>query len=97
MSGGASVTGKVLTSDGLAYSGEVYLYHLLVTSIGTGGAWEVNDSLDDSGTDLWGGDVGPNVPYDKTFSPPIKFATGLYVDIAAGCGIKVSVGYGGLD
>lgn len=58
---------------------------------------ELNDSADDSGTDRWAavfGDVADPFPgpLHFVFSPPIKFKTGIYLDITNGT-VKVVVGY----
>jgi len=43
---------SVLTSDGQATSYPAKVYWLLVSAAATGGAWQINNSTDDSGTDL---------------------------------------------
>ena len=53
---------------------------------------QLNDSTDDSGTDLWQITI-PNNGYVHTiFDPPLEFQTGIYLDVPTGAG-DVIVGY----
>lgn len=44
---------------------------------------QLNDSLDDSGTDKWAGllDVSVKPGEHINFDPPIEFETGIYLDV----------------
>lgn len=52
---------------------------------------ELNDSVDDSGTDLWGVFLAANSYFHINFDPPLEFTNGIWVDISAG--VRVTVGY----
>lgn len=55
-------------------------------------AIELNDSIDDSGDDLWGFDLPADGYAHFIFDPPIEFDTGIWLDVStATC--KVTVGY----
>ncbi len=69
------------------------VYWLLLSCGDTGGLMQMNDSIDDSGTDLF----NTNVPADSmrfyNFSrAPISFKTGIFADIP-GLNIIATVGY----
>lgn len=53
---------------------------------------QLNDSTDDTGTDLWVGAVPPEAVGHFLFSPPIKFATGVRIDIQSGT-VTATVGF----
>jgi hypothetical protein len=48
-----TVDTTVLTSDGAVSSNPGKVYWVLVSAVATGGAWQLNDSTDDGGTELW--------------------------------------------
>ncbi len=81
----------VISGDTLIKSGGGYVYWLSVSDTA---ALEIglNDSTDNSGSDLW----SINLPADGyghfIFDPPIKFSTGIYLDVSTGT-CKVTVGY----
>jgi hypothetical protein len=83
----------ILTSDGEVKGGPGYVYWVLVSVVATGGAWQLNDSTDDSGTDMVSGVAAANTQTFLDFSGfPIRFGTGIYADIP-GSNITLTVGY----
>ena len=83
---------SINTSDGAVKSEAGLVYWVLVSSVATGGAWQLNDSTDDGGTDLVSGLIPANDMKMITFDPAIEFATGIYADIP-GSNITLTVGY----
>ena len=66
---------------------------MLVSVVATGGAWQLNDSTDDGGTDIVSGVAAANTQTFLDFSGfPIRFGTGIYADIP-GSNITLTVGY----
>jgi len=53
---------------------------------------QLNDSLDDSGTDQWQITIPDSGYAHCVFDPPLKFATGIYLDVPTGAG-DIIVGY----
>jgi len=83
----------ILTSDGEVKGGPGYVYWVLVSVVATGGAWQLNDSTDDGGTDMVSGIAAANTQTFLDFSGfPIRFGTGIYADIP-GSNITLTVGY----
>ena len=83
----------ILTSDGQAKAGPGYVYWVLVSVAATGGAWQLNDSTADGGTDMLSGVAAANTQTFLDFSGfPIRFGTGIYADIP-GSNITLTVGY----
>jgi len=83
----------ILTSDGQVKAGPGYVYWILVSVVATGGAWQINDSTDDGGTDIVSGVAAANTQTFLNFSGfPIRFGTGIYADIP-GSNITLTVGY----
>ena len=87
---------SILTSDGQATSYPAKVYWILVSAAGTGGAWQLNDSTDDGGTDLISGVAPAN---SMTFmrlgaegEGALIFSTAVYVDIP-GTNVTVTVGH----
>ena len=84
---------SILTSDDAAKAGPGYVYWVLVSVAATGGAWQLNDSTDDSGTDMVSGIAAANTQTFMDFSGfPIRFGTGIFADIP-GSNITLTVGY----
>ena len=83
----------ILTSDGQVKAGPGYVYWVLVSVVATGGAWELNDSTADGGTDKVSGIAAANTQIFLDFSGfPIRFGTGIFADIP-GSNITLTVGY----
>ena len=83
----------ILTSDGQVKAGPGYVYWVLVSVAATGGAWQLNDSTDDGGTDIVSGVAAANTQTFLDFSGfPIRFGTGIFADIP-GSNITLTVGY----
>ena len=83
----------ILTSDGQVKAGPGYVYWVLVSVVATGGAWQLNDSTDDGGTDIVSGVAAANTQTFLDFSGfPIRFGTGIFADIP-GSNITLTVGY----
>ena len=83
----------ILTSDGQVKAGPGYVYWVLVSVVATGGAWQLNDSTDDGGTDIVSGVAAANTQTFLDFSGfPIRFGTGIFADIS-GSNITLTVGY----
>ena len=87
---------SVLTSDGQATSYPAKVYWLLVSAAATGGAWQINDSTDDSGTDLLSGVQAANtsqfIRFGALTDGALRFGTGIFADIP-GTNITLTVGY----
>jgi hypothetical protein len=81
----------VVTSDTSVATGTRILKWLLVSAAATGGAWQINDSTDDGGTDKLGGVAPAN---SMTFLGPLNLElhTGLYADIP-GTNVTLSGGF----
>lgn len=69
--------------------GKVYW---LTISDASASAIQLNDSTDDTGTDLWGLILTTNVFHHFNFDPPIEFATGIWLDVSTGTP-DVYIGY----
>ena len=87
---------SILTSDGQATSYPATVHWVLVSAAATGGAWELNDSTDDGGTDLVSGIAPANsmtfLRFGAENEGALVFDTGIYVDIP-GSNITITVGY----
>ena len=69
-----------------------FVHWVLASAGGTGGAWQLNDSTDDGGTDLVSA-VSPATSCTMiNFDPAIEFTTGIYADIP-GTNITLTIGY----
>jgi len=82
---------SILAADGQATSYPATVYWMAVSAGATAGRLQLNDSTDDSGTDL----LDVDVPADSmTFfgNLDLTFNTAVYVDIP-GSNIRVTVGH----
>jgi hypothetical protein len=82
---------SILAADGQATNYPATVYWMAVSAAGTAGRLQLNDSTDDSGTDLFDVDV----PADSmTFfgNLDLTFNTAVYVDIP-GSNIRITVGH----
>ena len=83
----------ILTADGQVKAGPGYVYWVLVSVAATGGAWQLNDSTADGGTDILSAVNAANTQTFMDFSGfPIRFGTGIFADIP-GDNITLTVGY----
>jgi|TARA_Y100001951_G_C11158513_1_gene193388 hypothetical protein len=84
---------SIKTSDGAAKSGPGVVYWVAVSAGATGGAFQLNDSTDDSGTDMLNITVAATTTQFFDFTGAvINFGTGIYVDVP-GTNLTVNVGY----
>lgn len=84
---------SVVTSDTSVKAAEGRVYWLAVSAGATGGAFQVNDSTNDSGTDLLDITMPASTTQFFDFSDaPIRCVTGIYVDVP-GTNVTVNVGY----
>ena len=87
---------SILTSDGQATSYPATVHWVLVSAVATGGAWQLNDSTDDGGTDLVSGVQAANTSQFLRFGTEnegaLVFGTAIYADIP-GSNITLTVGY----
>jgi len=87
---------SILTSDGQATSYPATVHWVLVSAAATGGAWELNDSTDDGGTDLISGVQAANTSQflrmGANSEGALIFSTAVYVDIP-GSNITITVGH----
>ena len=72
----------VVTSDGSITTAPAIVYGVLVAAGGTGGLWQLNDSTDDSGTDLISGFAeASSQTYIDLSQSPVQFSTGIRADL----------------
>ena len=87
---------SILTSDGQATSYPATVHWVLGSAAATGGAWQLNDSTDDSGTDLISGVQAANpsqfLRMGANSEGALIFSTAVYVDIP-GSNITITVGH----
>ena len=87
---------SILSSDGQATSYPATVHWVLVSAAATGGAWQLNDSTDDGGTDLVSGVAPANsmtfLRFGAENEGALVFGTGIYADIP-GSNITLTVGY----
>ncbi len=81
----------VKSADTLIKSGAGAVYWLTVSDTAAL-AIELNDSIDNSGTDRWAVNIPANGYAHFIFDPPIEFATGIYLDVSTATS-KVTIGY----
>ena len=74
---------SVVTSDGSITTAPAIVYGVLSAAGGTGGLWQLNDSTDDSGTDLISGFAQASSQHFIDLSEiPVQFNTGIRADLA---------------
>ena len=87
---------SILSSDGQATSYPATVHWVLVSAAATGGAWQLNDSTDDGGTDLISGVQAANTSQflrqGANGEGALIFSTAVYVDIP-GSNITITVGH----
>ena len=87
---------SILTSDGQATSYPATVHWVLVSAAATGGAWQLNDSTDDGGTDQISGVQAANTSQflrmGANSEGALIFSTAVYVDIP-GSNITITVGH----
>ena len=89
----SSVVPTSHTADGLVSTGRTLVHWVTHQAGATGGAWQLNDSTDDSGTDLLPGTTAASTgPATIHFDPPILFKLGLYADIP-GTNVTLTIGW----
>lgn len=84
---------SIKTSDGAVLSSPGHVYWILASAGATGGAWQINDSTDDSGTDKISAVSPANSIQFIPLNPPLKCNVGIYADIP-GTNITLTVAYG---
>ena len=91
-----TVDTTVLTSDGAVSANPGKVYWVLGSAAATGGAWQLNDSTDDGGTDLISGVAPANsmtfLRLGANSEGALIFSTAVYVDIP-GSNITITVGH----
>ena len=91
-----TVDTTILTSDGAVSANPGKVYWVLVSAAATGGAWQLNDSTDDGGTDLISGVQAANTSQflrmGANSEGALIFSTAVYVDIP-GSNITITVGH----
>lgn len=88
----AGVLTSIDIADGLVNAGQSKVYWVTASATTTGGAAQLNDSTDDSGTDKWSVVVAATTSVHYIFDPPIDFALGVYADIP-GTNVTLTIGY----
>lgn len=86
-----TVETAIKTSDG-GIAEPCFVYWVTVVDNGGSVLVQLNDSLDDGGSDKWKGGALQYAQGHAVFDPPISFATGCFVDIQ-GTTPSVTVGY----
>ena len=91
-----AILGAVCTTDTLVRTGVTLLHNVILSSGASAGTRQLNDSTDDSGTDLLGRIEPPATASHVLgpFDPPMRFGLGLYIDIpGAETSVMVNVLY----
>lgn len=74
---------SVQTADASVTTTAAVVYGVLISAGATGGAWQLNDSDDDTGTDLISGVVQANGGhYIDLSNTPVQFNDGIRADLA---------------
>ena len=83
----------VVTSDTAVRTGLTTVWWVAVSAGATGGPFQLNDSTDDSGTDMLNLTMAATTTLFLNFCmSPIEFKTGLYIDVP-GTNVTVNVGW----
>ena len=73
---------SVVSSDGSITTAPGIVYGALAAAGTTGGLWQLNDSTDDSGTDLISGFAeASSQTYIDLSQSPVQFSTGIRADL----------------
>ena len=89
----SAVSIQVTGAEGAAKSSPGVVYWVAVSAGATGGAFQLNDSTADGGTDMLNLTVAANSTLFLDFTgAPMMFGTGIFVDIP-GTNLTVNVGY----
>ena len=74
---------SVVSSDGSITTAPGIVYGVLAAAGTTGGLWQLNDSTDDSGTDLISGFAqASSQTYIDLSESPVQFSTAIRADLA---------------
>jgi len=85
-------TTAIVTSDTAVKAAPGKVYWISASAAATGGAWQINDSTDDSGTDKISA-VQPALSTTPIlFDPPLECTVGIFADIP-GSNITLTIGY----
>ena len=88
-----NVKTSIHTSDGSVTTGPGIVYGVLASAAATGGLWQLNDSTDDSGTDLLSGFAeASSQSFIDLSNTPVHFNTAIYADIP-GTNVTLTVLY----
>jgi len=84
---------SIKTSDAAVKTTPGWVHWVCGSAGATGGAFQLNNSTDDSGTDLLSGVVAADSAlFFGPFDPPIRFSTAIFADIP-GTNVTLTVGY----
>ena len=73
---------KITSADVRITTGPAIVYGILAAAAGTGGLWQLNDSSDDSGTDLISGFAqASGETYIDLSNNPVQFNDSVYADV----------------
>lgn len=91
---GSEVKTSIKAADGIVKSSAGYVWGYSFRAGATGGAFQLNDSTDDSGTDF----ISDTAAADSStvfvgpFDPPIEFPNGIFADVP-GTNVTLTVFY----
>jgi len=85
----------LISTDTAVFSSAGKVYWITISDTGDVEV-ELNDSIDNSGTDKWGIklDASVNNIFHAVFDPPIEFSTGIYVDVTSSTALSCYLCYG---
>lgn len=78
--------------DILLKTGAGKVYWVTASAGATGGAFQLNDSIADGGTDRFDITMPASSMIHINFDPPIRFTTGIFLDIP-GTNLTINVGH----